>query len=138
MKFNEWLEQQSKELQNLLEKNPGLKRAIESAYDSYGLSKSDNLTFKSGQSFKLTIPKDELSPKPVAPNPKLSVQKENISVPSLKAGPTKTNEYLFNINNKMELTVQYKLAHEKNVQELILNMQPSPAPKPHPSNPYGG
>ena len=132
MKFNEWLEQQSKKLQNLLEKNPGLRQAIESAYDSYGLSKSENLTFKSGHGYKFTIPKEALSPKQVAPNPVLSVQRVNISEPSLKAGPTKTNEYLFNINNKMELTVQYKLAHNEHVEKLVLNMQPSPAPKPHP------
>ena len=138
MTFNDWLEQQNKKLQNLLEKNPGLRQAIESAYDSYGLSKSENLTFKSGHSYKFTIPKEALSPKQVAPNPVLSVQRVNISEHSLKAGPTKTNEYLFNINNKMELTVLYKLAHEKNVQELILNMQPSPAPTPRPDSPYRG
>ena len=133
MTFKYWLEQQSKELQNLLEKNPGLKRAIESAYDSYGLSKSENLTIKRGQSLKLTIPKEALfhkpvAPKPVAPNP--SVRNDKIPAPSLK--PTKTNEYLFNINEKMQLTVQYKLAHNEHVEKLVLNMQPSPAPKPRP------
>ena len=132
MKFNEWLEQQSIELQNLLQKNQGLMQAIERAYDCYGLSESENLTFKSGHSYKLTIPKEALSPKPVAPNPVLSVRKENMPSPGPKAVPTKTNEYLFDMNEKMQLTVRYKLAHNEHVEKLVLNMQPSPAPKPRP------
>ena len=120
MTFEQWLEQNPK-LAKILENNKTLKDEVHKAYDSYGLSSKNEITFKPNvqNSFEINI-KPAMSPAP----------------PSNRAATLQ--KYSYNINTKIEMTLSIKNQYEQKVEQKLTMELPPLAPTPRPDSPYRG
>lgn len=120
MTFDQWLEN-NPELAKILDNNKTLKKEVHKAYDSYGLSPKNEITFRPNvqNNYEINI-KPAMSPTP----------------PSNRTAALK--ECSYNINTKLEMTLCIKNKYAQKVeQQLKLTMALPPlAPTPRPDSPF--